>query len=150
MAGPSGWKDPKTLKNARKRKRAAEKRRAQKIEESRTQVDSQEERSQQGSSSCLLRKRQSSSPDNNRSLPAKCIEPDVFWALPRKDRLSYRKQVHTLLGRIPAEYICPSEDDCLVMNAARGLREQGRAPNLVVTYPDALPGSLYRKNSNSA
>ena len=80
------------------------------------------------------------------SVPDKCLEPEVFWAMARPDRASYRKKLGILLGRIPEQYLCPTADDCLTMDAARRLREAGRPLELVVTYPEAVSGSVYRDN----
>ena len=77
-----------------------------------------------------------------------CVEPETFWALPRPERLEYRKQLKILLGKVPTQLLCPSADDCLTMSAAKQMREAGHPLELVVTYPQAVSGSIFRHNSS--
>ena len=157
VAGDSG-PSAKTLKNARKRRRASERKRASiarsqvepipslaplsTLENSSAPVRTMSSCTQMASFSSAL------SASNSDVLPTGCVEPETFWALPRPDRLEYRKQLRTLLGKVPTQFLCPSADDCLTMNAARQMRENGNPLELVVTYPQAVAGAAYRQNSS--
>ena len=140
-------KSQKTKRNARKRKRAAERRRSR-INDS------------QSSSTALPASpapvpspppvvgtqpgtRSSASPE---PLPDKCVEPEVFWTLSRPERSAYRSKILILLGRVPEQYVCPTPDDCLSMNAARRLREEGHPVQFTLTYPEAVTGTEFRAN----
>ena len=135
----------KKLKNARKRQRAAENRRNRQAGGVEGGPVSHQTNSHAGMASNT-----GADVVSCDTIPDKCIEPEIFWAMPRPERLAYRKKVKTLLGRIPVQYVCPTEDDCLTMEAAKRLRTAGDPPGLVITYPEAVPGSVFRKNQEIA
>ena len=84
------------------------------------------------------------------TLPRGFVEPEVFWALTRQDRMAYKQKLRILLGDVPAALTCPSPEDCHTMSEARKMRDAGKHITLVITYPEAAGGDTYRNNRESA